>query len=879
MKANLNIVSKALGQPDTVSNSITNTKVSFGLPECLLDLANGDLLDLLPTNSITELLAKIQSAQSTAVAKISQIKRQTLLNTGLYVDENNNSYVFKSIYSYQKPSYGLSDFTKVLTLVTNEKIYKNKPDANEKIEKNRSLISEVNQYETFITGAESEKAKLSPNYIDQKYASQIAQINSINTFLKRTNQALEKIEFTLYNRSINPDLEPVFIGEEFSNFGLVDESATAQSTADIDPIFRLVFGPPKSKSGQFLLSVDGLYYDSQKGGLPEVSGFIPSGKEHTFEFDPNLGGKGVMVSMRNFSDLIDTIFDPKKINTSQNLLDHYRADKLITTLEGQRDKQVNDLNKKIQDSILEGEVEDSAYVINLKQEILSTIGLYEKKINKRKKQIEIAITAPYLYGKQPKFNFGEVPVNDFTHLANLNLPVSLEKQKRLTFKSGDVNGVVLPIKPRFVKAQESANVKLGNRFTIPPVSPAAIVYGDVPTSSTQTTLSLTDSIPTDGLVSIYNLLQGDTVLPGSRDFKILNSNPKYYNTSSPEIYNNAQLVGISPSSVYNLGLGIPYLKGITSLDASGNLSGIGSYIRLPDTSEYRDLAYRKTGFTFECWAYVPNVLSVSSTVDPTFGYGVSSYHRLLLACENNAGNPSSVFEDDEAVASEVVKGLVIGFTRDRQITLNQEPSDNSADNPVANSVFYVAPTISTDTSNVSFTNYTGCPAGSFEVLKAAVPVSAAIGATGKYLSSVANQFMHFVVSLNLNEDSLKIFVDGVEMYNQVFSQTFYLERGTSFRCPSFVTPDSFNYSLSSTGSLYFANGPTAPKFTPWIVGGGFTDGNRVFNSGFMGPGHGLTSGLKGYVGSIKFYSRPLSTDEVSTNYNTQKGFFKNIDLT
>jgi hypothetical protein len=165
------------------------------------------------------------------------------------------------------------------------------------------------------------------------------------------------------------------------------------------------------------------------------------------------------------------------------------------------------------------------------------------------------------------------------------------------------------------------------------------------------------------------------------------------------------------------------------------------------------------------------------------------------------------------------------------------------------------------------------------VLKAAVPVSAAIGATGKYLSSVANQFMHFVVSLNLNEDSLKIFVDGVEMYNQVFSQTFYLERGTSFRCPSFVTPDSFNYSLSSTGSLYFANGPTAPKFTPWIVGGGFTDGNRVFNSGFMGPGHGLTSGLKGYVGSIKFYSRPLSTDEVSTNYNTQKGFFKNIDLT
>ena len=47
----------------------------------------------------------------------------------------------------------------------------------------------------------------------------------------------------------------------------------------------------------------------------------------------------------------------------------------------------------------------------------------------------------------------------------------------------------------------------------------------------------------------------------------------------------------------------------------------------------------------------------------------------------------------------------------------------------------------------------------------------------------------------------------------------------------------------------------------------------------MGRGHGLNSGLNGYVGSVKFYSRALTNTEVLENYNGQKAFFKNIDLT
>jgi len=49
--------------------------------------------------------------------------------------------------------------------------------------------------------------------------------------------------------------------------------------------------------------------------------------------------------------------------------------------------------------------------------------------------------------------------------------------------------------------------------------------------------------------------------------------------------------------------------------------------------------------------------------------------------------------------------------------------------------------------------------------------------------------------------------------------------------------------------------------------------------GFMG-GHagGLVSGLRGYVGSTKFYNTALKQDKIEKNYKAQKAMFKNIDL-
>jgi hypothetical protein len=46
----------------------------------------------------------------------------------------------------------------------------------------------------------------------------------------------------------------------------------------------------------------------------------------------------------------------------------------------------------------------------------------------------------------------------------------------------------------------------------------------------------------------------------------------------------------------------------------------------------------------------------------------------------------------------------------------------------------------------------------------------------------------------------------------------------------------------------------------------------------MGNNSGLESGLNGFVGSLKFYNRPLNNSEVLSNFNNQSGFFKNIDI-
>jgi len=869
----LAVASNILGA--TEGDALGELGSAFGVPQCMLEIAGSLGAQLLPSSFLGALVLAIEEGKQAALNMISEIKAAIFRKLGIREDAD---FTLKSIFGAGTLPNLLGDVTSLIGFAAGlgAVLTENYAAIEGEIAAIKDCLNQLSAFQKLKNSSLSIQANADPDYANRLYATEIQQLDDAKDFIVKADTAIANLNGILYQRSLNPDLEPVYIDPSLSAYN------KTQPTTPTEPIFRLVFGPPKSKKGQFLLSVDGLYYDSQKGGIPNVSGLVIPEQKYKFEYDSNRGGKGTAVSLRELNRYFGTVFDLENINESPALLEHYKADHFLQVLEGQRDKHLYDTSAHIQQVINAGNLEDSAIVINMRESLNSIAAQHQSKINRRKKQIEVAIRTPFLLGKNPLFNLGKVPVNDFTYLKDLNLPVALEKQKKLIFQQGEVSGVVLPIVPKFVKAKEAVNVPMIDHLIVPEVGKGAIVYDNDLSGTQGTVMSLTDSIVSDSLLAIYNFLQGETVIAGSDEYKILNC------ASSGNNVNNAQLVGLTPSGVYSKGLGIPYLTGITKLTNIGNISTFGNFIRLPNTQDFQNLAYKKTGFTFESWVHLPYAGSAAGFINSNVGYGSSSFHRILLACENTGGEDDG--QDPERAPFDnsinVVRGLLVGFTRDRQITSGLQPSYNSADNPAADSVFYIAPTRSVNTSNVGFVNSTPtseCIEG-YDVLKLTLPLSSTIPGTSKKVFDVSSEFMHFAISIDPAMDTISMFVDGEQMRSASLSDTFNLPVGASLNVPSFTKQNSFSYSLQSTGSPNFNLGPSvaANNFTSWILGGGFTDGNQanVVNgrNGFMGAKHGLNSGLNGYVGSVKFYSKPLSNVEVRANYDSQKAFFKNIDL-
>lgn len=846
---------------------ITALGSSFGVPACMLDIANGVAAQLLPSDFLALVAAGIEQGKQAALDFIAKAKAEFFRSFGIKEDFNKK---LVSLFGVTSPASKLAAVAGTIGNIigTGAALTANLNALEAELASIKECLNTFSAYQKLNESSVAVQANLDPEYYDRKFAVIATQLSDANNFITKADAALDNINKIIYDRTINPDLEPVYLDPSLSAFGRI---AAQQPT---EPIFRLVFGPPKSKNGQFLLSIDGLYYDSQKGGVPNVTGFVVPEDRYKFNYDANLGGKGSIVSLKDLNSYVDTIFDLSKVDESPSIQEHYKADHFLQVLQGQRDKHLFDASSTVTDVILAGNAEDSAIVINMRESINSIAAQHENKINRRKKQIEVAIKSPYLLGKNPSFGLGEVPINDFSFLKDLNFAVAYEKQNKLVFQQGEVSGVVLPLKPKFVKAQEAQNSPMLQHLVVPLVGTGTIIYDNDGIQTQGTVMSLSDSVVKTGLLAIYNFLQGECVTPGSSDYKVLNC------ASSGNNIDNAQLVGLNPSGVFTRGLGIPYLTGITKLTAAGNISTFGNFVRLPNTSTFQNLAYKKSGFTLESWIYLPYAGSATTSINSTQGYGSSSFHRLLLACENTGGTDNG--EDPYKAPFDnnlnVVRGLVIGFTRDRQITEDLQPSDDAANNQASSTVFYIAPTRSVNASNVGFVNKAstqGC-ISQYEVLKLALPLSSTISGTSKKVFDVSSEFMHFAISVNPQKDEISMFVDGVQMKSASLSRTFNLPTGSNFNVPTFAKDNSFSYSLSSTGSPNFNYGPTvnAGSFTPWILGGGFTDGQ-----GFMGLGHGKNSGLNGYVGSVKIYSRGLSNTEIQANYDSQKAFFKNIDLT
>tara|TARA_R110002110_G_scaffold339942_6_gene550164 strand:+ start:1965 stop:4544 length:2580 start_codon:yes stop_codon:yes gene_type:complete len=838
---------------------------AFGLPSCMIGLA-ADVLGLIPSPILLAMRSAMEAAQALANAAIKRINSyiRDLLGISLFPDRD-GFFGFFSDYS----RFGLDiisgisgaigafiGFAAAAMQAANE--------LSNKFEAAKDCLEDYKKYLDFSNGAAGERreelAAMPGNeysdLVNSQFGVWFQQTQIAQEFVDTITAQIAVIDKILLERTLDPTLEP---GQEVSPL--------------VESVFRLDAGPPKSTTGKFLLSVDGLYYDSQMSGISpallelekrdEILEFGRRGFKNPdlwrLEYDPSLGGRGIPTTSKDLEFYFNNILDPNILDNSKGLTTFYNQDELLLSLEGQKDRKVFDVSGEIQSLIDAGE--SLAVVDNLRQVMLSETSHFQDKIDKRKKQIELAVKVPTFLGNGPQYTPGNVPVNDFSYLAGSNFLLDLSRQRSITIDQADVTGVVLPLEIKYTDKIETNDPVVLNHILLANVAKGEIINNPSATSSTQ--LHINDRITEDSLFALYNYLTVETTNPSSSDFGV-------YNSSQFGIRNNAQAVG-EASSVFDKGLGIPFLSGVV-LPEEGNLSAVGvtgTYVKPPASNEFKDFMYNTRGATFESWIHAPD-LDVSSSYNSG---STSGLYRLLLANENVGISDSKTPQPDIDNLSldhgtGIVRGVIFGFTRDRRFTSGVGPSNHWQENDITGSVLVLAPTQSYDSSSAGFIadRSSNCGRDSYYGMK--VPVFNNI-VNNKGLSSCGSEFCQLSLSIDPAKDEIRVYLDGVKLATSSYQGVFGTTRPKStFKAPSVHQTNSFEYS----GGPYLDS-----YFTPWVIGGGYTDGNP--NGNFMGGLYGgAISGFKGYIGCTRFYSKPLTDSEVVNNYNATQNFFKNVSL-
>lgn len=849
---------------------------AFGLPTCILQLKRYALF-LLPSDFLVYLNRAVDQARGEIDKKIKEGFNWLATELGF------QEYITADGIAQLRSKYSMADFdfsfgAKILAFVNAAAdIYQAVQDAKAFIDEMRECLLAVkaffdktdNKSAAAYTGVQNEGA----------IAAAIAGLEQLQIIRQQVVDFQTSILEELNARNNDPNREPAINSKYSDVFGSGYRYASEQEE---QPLIRLVYGPPVTDDGRFVLSTDGLYYDSQsEDGLRPLLLQIIDRKQALdkannwlFEHDPNLGGRGEHISDRTFSKWIGSVFDINKIDSSDSLSTHYSSDTFLRILEGQRDKRMLDMKEQIDDLI--NQKASEAIINNVKQSLVSEVAQLESKVNRRKKQIEIAVKAPTIFGSAVRFNPGQVPINDFSYLQDYNISLAFADQKSLVIDAASVSGIVLPIEPKFTKSTLKAPDKLVlNELLIPDTGLDSLMIDGDEVDTSGVKVNMDEVVSTDGLFGLYNFLNSNTVLPSSVDANL-------NNCITLDTEGNAFLVSKSASDFFvDLGLAAPYFKGITENGQAGP-SALGSFVKLPDTTDFQDWTYsRGRGFSFESWVYMPTL------EDASIGWkdnGVSSLYRLILANENTGIRRDVVREEDYNLVPysnglDYTKGLIFGFTIDRRWTRTLTPSNDFSDqDPNVNGYgLLLAPTISYDSSSATFFSNPACET-SEGWLGMYVPHDKQT-ASGKTLANCRDDYMLLSFSVNYMKDLVTVFLDGEVLETSAASTVFGTRPTESINIPNFKQLNSFEYGQNTVGSLApksLRNGPKLGNFfTPWILGGGYTDGN--INGGFMGGEYGgLISGLRGFLGSVKFYKKAIGANEVNKNYSSQKDLFKRL---
>jgi hypothetical protein len=874
---------------------------AFGIPSCLLTLGQ-DVLSLLPSSVLAIIVASLQAGVQLADAVVKAIFAKLRDMFGLAEWDTEDG-----LFTYISKSLGFgndSDFAATMAVLGGllgavgaagtfaSQLYSNYQLVAGQIQRIQECIKSLRDMNKIAKGFSD--VPMDPEafrkFIDDNYAAEKYQANSALQFIDLATRQIEYCNETIAARQRDPDLEPKFRPElcnvlEGTGFNIECDPAQAEEPE----VFRLIFGPPKSIHGQFVLSNDGLYFDSQTSGITPALTYLnnkkslfPKGEVWKFSHNPNLGGRGDSFSINDLKLYVNTILDPASINDSPYLQTYYDKDGFLQELIGNRNKRIYDLSAQLNDLQTDGA--PTSIVLNFRQSIVSENATLNQKINKRKKQIELAVVLPSIYGTGTRFTPGTIPINDFSYLRGINMSVDLQKQRALSFNQADVAGVVSPIVFNTTYVVPKTHTKNSNldHLLIADNGAGAIIYDGSSVSSVDGVILQTENLlTTDSLFAMYNFLDTDVENPSSTNFTLRNSA-----SESDELY--AQLVATGPEVVFNRGLGVPYLQGITknSNSTPTQASALGSFVKLPNAAQFNDLLYSRSGASIDFWAHVPSLTTSAGYTDGN----VSSLYRIVLGNENVGfeGNASST--DPAYIQNnfgiDAVRGFLMGFSRDRRLTSESYPSNSNADNPASSTVFFIAPTQSISLSAATLVNRSYFDGQDCNLAtryhSMVVPVSADI--SGLTLSTCSDEFCHIAVTFDPIEDKISFYMDGVNIATSSMSYVFGIPPYTMPNLPTFKnSTNSFEYDAISVGPNAPAALKQGPKldtyFTPWIVGGGYTDGMYYYGN-FMGGSYGgIISGLRGHLGSIKFYSKPLKGSEVLNNYNAQSAFFKNIDTT
>lgn len=882
---------------------VTSLGAAFGMPACLISLTS-DLINLLPNsvlqpmrNSTQDGITAADDAIKGALASLGFldgiIEYDTETGTfRLVTDSSRNGLDGES--GDDLNSIGGFLGAAFQAAASAGRLYNNYESTLDQINAISDCIQSYSDYLNYTGGAKAtERADLQSSnpadYSDlmRQYDIVRRDIQEATNFRDDALDLLNRIDEVLQARAENPALEPVFTldyADVLSGTNLPIESPPPPDK--IEEIFRLKFGPPISKTGKFILSIDGLYFDSQTSGLIPALVELEKRKSNLensilwkLNFDPNIGGRGKQINLETLKSYVDTILDPNIVNESNFISQYYDKDEVLSNLIGQKNRRVFDLSSQIV-QLKEQEVSE-ILISNLKQVMLSEASHHQQKINKRKKQIELAVIMPSIYKNEIVYNPGdEIPINDFSYLQGINYKLDIEKQKSLILSQNEVSGVVLPLNVKYVQQIDQPEKIILDHLLINTMGIGAIVADGSGLMAPE--LTITDTIQKDKLIALYNLLKFEVVEPSSTSFKLNNSSDFSFRL-------DAQLVGQEKNRIFSKGVGIAYLEGITKNSSVQPTvpSSVGSYIRLPEQKELQDLLYSKQGATFEAWIYAPGL------DNEVAGYntdGVSSLYRLILANENTGIQSISQQQSDilgirNKKDSDVCKGLIFGFTRDRRLTKDENPSNNSSDNKVEEACLVLAPTQSFNGSSIGFINKSydltdSCFGASSLWYSMRYPLSGSVN--GVSLSSCNDEFCQITLTLNPTNNLISFYCDGQLLSASSYNEVFGIDPSKGYiNIPTIKLNNSFEYSRSSMSSVNVPELKAGPKldqyFTPWIIGGGYTDGMQTGN--FMGGQYGgIISGLRGFIGGIKFYSKPLSNQEVLSNFNASKNFFKNIDI-